>query len=129
MVRAAIDLKMTRLGFSVHSYTDFDESFCAKKERIADYKAEIRDLAQKYKDKLQILCGVEQEYFSDEPTDGFDYVIGSVHYVKKSGEFFDVDNTPEIFVNGVNEFIEEIITNVIHTFFNIYRFNICSIIM
>ena len=103
MVRAAIDLKMTRLGFSVHSYTDFDESFCIKKDKIADYKAEIRGFAKKYKDKIQILCGVEQEYFSEEPTDGFDYVIGSVHYVKKAGEFFDVDNTPEIFVNGVNK--------------------------
>ena len=102
MVRAAIDLNMTRLGFSVHSYIAYDEDYCIAKERTSEYVAEIRGLAEKFKDKIEILCGVEQDYFSIEPTDGFDYVIGSTHAVKKGDEYIEVDNTAEILADAAN---------------------------
>ncbi len=102
MVRAAIDLNMTRLGFSVHSYIAYDEDYCIAKERTSEYVAEIRALAEKFKDKIEILCGVEQDYFSIEPTDGFDYVIGSTHAVKKGDEYIEVDNTAEILADAAN---------------------------
>lgn len=103
IVRAALELNMKKLGFSCHSYTDFDESYCIKKERVSDYIAEIRGLGKKYKDKIEILCGVEQDYYSNMPTDGFDYVIGSVHYVKKDNNYFDVDNTEALLKSVVTE--------------------------
>lgn len=42
------------------------------------YKNEINRLKEKYKNKIEILLGVEQEYFSKEPTDDYKYVIGAV---------------------------------------------------
>ena len=103
MVIAAIEIGMEKLGLVCHSYTDFDTSYCIKKEKIADFQAEIRNLAEKYKDKIQVLCGVEQDYFSTESTDGFDYIIASVHYVKKDGLYLAVDESEEIFADHVKK--------------------------
>ncbi len=106
MVQRAIKLNMQKLGLVCHSYTYFDESYCIKKENILQFIAEVRSIAEKYKDKIEVLCGVEQDYYSAEPTDNFDYVIGSVHYIKVRDAFFDVDNTKEQFVSQVVEYFD-----------------------
>lgn len=83
LVLAAIDKGFSVLGFSGHSYTAFDESYCMSKAGTARYQAEIRTLAQRYRDQIQLLCGVEQDFFSESPTTSYDYVIGSVHAIYK----------------------------------------------
>ncbi len=104
MVLKAIEKGMTLLGFSAHSYTFFDESYCLRKERYDEYKGEINRLKEKYKDKIEILCGIEQDYYSKEPTEGFSYVIGSVHYVKKNDKYLPVDESEEIFIDIVKTY-------------------------
>ena len=64
---------------------------------------EVRALAEKYQDKIEILCGVEQDACSTAPTEGFDYVIGSVHYVEKNGMYYCVDESPEVLEQGIRE--------------------------
>ena len=103
MILAAIDKGMTKIGISDHSYTWFDETYCVPKERIAEYKKEIAALREKYKDQIKVLCGVEQDYYSEEPTDDYDYVIGSVHYLKVDDGFAYVDESPELFQKAINE--------------------------
>ncbi len=93
MIRAAIELNMKRIGLLCHSYTDFDESYCISKERIPEFINTVNCLKEKYKDKIQVLCGVEQDYFSNHPTEGFDYVLGSVHYVYKNGKYIEIDSS------------------------------------
>ncbi len=95
MVLAAIEKGMTTIGFSDHSYTPFDLECCIPLDRLDAYKAEIASLKDKYRDKIVILCGIEQDYYSETPTDGYDYVIGSVHYLKAGDEYFAVDLTAE----------------------------------
>jgi len=102
IVLAAIGKGMKRLGISDHSYTFFDESYCVPQKRIAEYKACIAALKEKYADKIELLCGIEQDIFSSEPTDGYDYVIGSVHYIFINGEYISVDHTEEILRDAVN---------------------------
>lgn len=102
MVQAAISLGCPALGFSGHSYTWFDETYCMSKAGTAAYKAEITRLKQAYAGTLRILCGVEQDYWSDAPTDGYDFIIGSVHYVQKNGHYLPVDNSKEELLQGVN---------------------------
>ncbi len=91
MVLAAIDKGMTHIGICTHAHTAFDLRYCIKKEDISVFQAEIRALKEKYKDKIVLYCGAEQDYFGSEPTGGFDYVLGSVHYVKKGDAYIDVD--------------------------------------
>lgn len=96
MVRAALKKGLTCFGFSGHGYAPYDTDACMTREGAAAYRAEVAALREKYAGRIRILCGVEQDYFSEEPTDPYDYVIGSVHYVKADGELCCVDNTPEI---------------------------------
>ncbi len=94
-VLSAVKKGLARIGFSDHSYTSFDTRYCLSKEKITVYKEEILRLKEKYRDTIEILCGIEQDYYSDIPAEGYDYVIGSVHYVKKDGEFLPIDDDAE----------------------------------
>lgn len=102
LVKAALQKGFFALGFSSHSYTDMDKSFAMSASQAQNYRAEIAALKEKYRGKIELYCGIEQDYFSDEPTDCYDYVIGSVHYVLKNGEFIAVDDTAEIVKNAVD---------------------------
>lgn len=104
MVLAAIKKGVSEIGFSDHSYTFFDESYCVKREKIAEYKREIARLKEKYKNKIKIFCGIEQDYYTIESAEDYDYVIGSVHYVKKNGKYLAVDESAEVFVKNIQEF-------------------------
>lgn len=97
IVKEAIRLGMTRLGFSGHSYTTFDTSYCMSPDDTRSYVDEIHRLKDKYSNKIEILCGIERDYYSDIDVGDFDYVIGSVHYLNVGGEFFPVDESPEAF--------------------------------
>lgn len=106
MVLAAIEKKITVIGFSDHSYTDFDTSFCIPKEKLADYRVEIAALRKKYRDRITVLCGIEQDYFSKEPTGGYDYVIGSVHYIKIADEYVVVDMNPDVLRRAADKYFD-----------------------
>lgn len=95
LVLEAIRLGCPEIGFSGHSHTSFDESYCMSPEGTRKYKECVLALREKYADKIKVLLGVEQDYFSDAPTEGYDYVIGSVHYVKKDGLYLPVDESRE----------------------------------
>lgn len=94
---SAIEKGMDCIGFTVHSYVPFDLDCCIAKERISEYKDLIKKLKDKYAGKIKVLCGVEQDYYSDESTDGYDYAIGSNHYFKTpGGEFLPLDLSVEV---------------------------------
>ena len=91
MIEAAIEKGLKTFGISAHNFTFFDTSYCMKQEDIPRYIAEMHYLRAKYFDRIHVLCGTEQDYYSDEPTDGYDYVIGSVHYLHLGDEYIPVD--------------------------------------
>lgn len=102
MVLAAIEAGCPCIGFSGHSHTPFDESYCMSPAGTRAYQTEIRRLEKRYAGKIRVCLGVEQDLFSDQPVKGYDYVIGSVHYVRKNGFYLPVDNSPEKLMAGVN---------------------------
>ncbi len=104
MILAAIGLGLEKIGISDHSYTSFDESYCIPRGKTAAYKTEIRVLQEKYKDRITVLCGIEQDYYADDVPEGFDYVIGSVHYVKCGTEYFPVDEDPQILLDCAEKY-------------------------
>lgn len=70
---------------------------------VPKYQAEVRALAEKYQDKIEILCGVEQDACSTLHDRGLCYVVGSVHYVEKNGMYYCVDESPEVLEQGIRE--------------------------
>ena len=97
MIRAAIRLGMKKICFTDHSYTFFDESYCMPKDKIPSYREEIRRLKELYREQITVLLGIEQDYYSEEPVDGYEYVIGSVHYVRAAEDVYvPVDESIDI---------------------------------
>ncbi|MCI6993081.1 MAG: histidinol-phosphatase HisJ family protein [Bacillota bacterium] len=100
MVFAALDAGMKKVGFSGHSHTDFDPDMCMTLEDTDRYEEEIRTLDMEFGDQIEILCGIEQDYCSEEPTDRWDYVIGSVHYLPSR---LSVDDTTQMLEQAIDE--------------------------
>ncbi len=78
MVRAALETGLDAIGFSGHSRTAFDESWCMSEAGTAAYRAEIARLKDAYAGRIAVYCGIEQDILSELPAEGYDYVIGSV---------------------------------------------------
>ncbi len=95
MVLSAIDKNMAEIGFSVHSPLPFESGWAIKEDRVGEYIDTLKALREKYKDQIKIYIGIEQDYYSVNPTNDFDYVIGSVHYIYKNGEYLPLDLSAE----------------------------------
>ncbi|MBR2849795.1 MAG: histidinol-phosphatase HisJ family protein [Clostridia bacterium] len=81
-IESAIDKQMLSIGISDHSYTDFDLTYCIKKEDIPRYMSEIQALREEYADRIEVYLGLELDgYASLEDRELYDYVIGDCHYV------------------------------------------------
>ena len=103
MIQEAIRLGMRKLGFSGHSYTPFDLEPCMSQEGTEHYRHEIHALKEKYRGRIEILCGTECDYYSDIDPEDYDYVIGSVHYIDCGGVFRHLDHTPEMLQTAIDE--------------------------
>jgi histidinol-phosphatase (PHP family) len=93
MVEAALARGFHTLGFSGHSYTAFDHSFCLRDP--LGYAKEIRALAREYEGQIKILLGTEWDLYGEVPYET-EYVIGSVHYVKAKGAYYPIDETADL---------------------------------
>ncbi len=91
MTLGAIARGCETLGFSAHSPRDDENDWCIKFADVKPYVAEIKALREKYKDKIELYAGFEYDILSDVDRSEFDYIIGSVHYVTKSGVTFPID--------------------------------------
>ena len=102
LVQEAIRLGCPALGFSGHSYTPYEAAWMPK-ENIRPYQAEIRRLQAVYSGQIRILLGIEQDYYSDEATDAYEYVIGAVHNLRRGGEYRPLDYTRDRLIATVND--------------------------
>ena len=104
IVLASIEREFDSIGFSEHSHiphSTYPNQLTAKK--AMQYREEIKNLKSKYKDQIDIYCGLEYDFFSDANKDGFDYLIGSVHYLDYNGSILTFDRSLEKTVEYVNE--------------------------
>lgn len=83
MLQEAIARGFSGIGFSEHSTLRYSKSTRPLiPERAAAYKREIAALKQKYAGQIDVFCGLEFDFYSDRETgEGYDYLIGSVHYL------------------------------------------------
>lgn len=103
MVKAALDRGFCTVGLSDHSYTACDESYCMMPAQIPAYLAEIQRVREKYQGQIEVLTGMELDFFSSVDRSLFDYIIGSVHYVEANGVYYAVDHAASIQQKCVNE--------------------------
>src|SRR5450759_4144704 len=107
MVRAAIDAGLTTIGISSHAPLPFQTDWTMKPERLGEYIEAVRQLASKYAGRIRVLAALEGDFIPDERVLGFhaerivplgfDYFIGSVH-------FLGDDYPPQSFDGNEEEF-------------------------
>lgn len=94
-VLSALEKNMLSLGFSDHSFTACDTSYCMKEECYGAYLEELAALKKAYADRIPLFAGLELDYYSQVDQTAFDYIIASVHYIIKDGVCYPIDHSPK----------------------------------
>lgn len=105
LILEAIDKGFDSIGFSEHSYLEYS-SYPNQLtiDKMEMYKTEIKELKHKYRDKIAIFSGLEYDYYSELDTEGFDYLIGSVHYLDCNGNIVTFDRGLKETVDYINTY-------------------------
>ena len=92
-IESAISKHMRSIGFSDHSFTACDTSYCMKLSDYGRYCEEVRRLASEYRDHIPVFLGLEKDYYSEIEREMFDYIIASVHYIVRNGVCYPIDHS------------------------------------
>ena len=95
MAQAAYDLGFEALGFSGHRDPAFSDCNMTPEAELA-YRQEIADLKKAYAGRMEIYCGVEQDYMAGSRDAFYDYAIGSVHWIENADKPLCVDWSAEL---------------------------------
>lgn len=94
LIQEAIRKGFHSIGFSGHSYMKrYPREYSMTPLNLTKYCEEITRLKKKYAAQIKIYCGMEADRYTAADVTGFDYLIGSVHYVEKDGVLLDFDRT------------------------------------
>ncbi len=109
MILAAIELGVKSYGVSSHAPVPFPNYWSMEKGKLGKYIQEINTLKEKYKDRIEIFCGLETDFiykfsgtsvFND--VEGLDYFFGSIHYLYENpyDYLFEIDGPFKNFQKG-----------------------------
>ena len=121
IVKQAIEIGMTSVGFSDHGFTPFDLRYCM--QDTDGYIDEISRLKKLYQDKIQIYLGTEEDAFAYTNREKFDYIIGSSHYFCIKGKYYPIDSSYEYFKKCIEIFRYDM-NEMAHTYYE----NFCDYI-
>ena len=94
-VKTALELGFTSIGFSGHSYMSYSPSHSMSVAGTEDYKKEIARLKKAYEGIIDVFCGIEFDMYSEDDLKGYDYIIGSVHYLNIDGTYVGFDRSAD----------------------------------
>lgn len=103
MVVSAIQHHFTVLGFSGHGYNYPVDHYSMDDESTVRYMEEVQFMKEKYKDKIELYLGVEQDSLGKRFKKGnpYDYILGSVHFLPFGKENLHVDHSKEMSIRNV----------------------------
>lgn len=122
----AVKLGMRQLGFSSHAPLPFFRTWCMKHDALEDYLDEIESL-KPLSPGMEIYKGLEVDYIPDliHPADfssRLNYTIGSIHFVDSyRGEHWEIDNTFEVFREGLTNIFDGDIRQAMRRYFALTR--------
>ena len=102
MILHALSRGLDSIGFSAHSPMFYAPEYGMAEENVERYITEIRTLKEKYRDRIKVFCGLELDLYSGTDLSPFDYVIGSVHYLKRNGEYVGFDRKLQTVQNVID---------------------------
>ncbi len=127
-IKTALEQGMHAIGFSDHSPLPFDNGFSIKSNRLNDYQTEIRELQEKYRNRIEVYLALEMDYVPGMSADfealakeiDLDYTIGAVHLVGsdfKENLWFTDGPDRTIYDNGLAYFYQNDIKKAVGSFY------------
>lgn len=104
IIKKAIELGFDSIGFSAHSMMSYSKYVVLTPETTEQYKKIIRALKEKYKGVINVYCGIEFDMYSEDDLKNYDYVIGSVHYLKVGDKIVGMDKNAAEVRQIINEY-------------------------
>ncbi|KGK88601.1 histidinol-phosphatase HisJ [Clostridium sp. HMP27] len=130
-IKRAISLNFHSLGFSSHAPVHVPSSWTMKEENLNNYVETIKRLKERYKNQIQIYCGLEIDYFpgvSGPDSEKFkglelDYTIGSIHFMKNkdTGEYLTVDGDEEEYTRIIEVFFKGDVQAFVAEYYGLIR--------
>lgn len=94
LIREAISKGFDSIGFSGHSYMKrYPREYSMTPENNWKYRKEIQRMKEEYAGQIKVYCGMEADAYTEADLSGYDYLIGSAHYISKEGFLLDFDRT------------------------------------
>lgn len=119
MAEAAYKAGVRYYGVSGHSHTPVpqDKDFVLPYD-MTDYRKKAMELREQYLGKMEVLLGLEWDICSDAVHDGFDYWIGSVHYLQPENDrYYPVDLSEDTFEKCQDEGFNGNIKDMVQMYF------------
>lgn len=119
MAEAAYKAGVRYYGVSGHSHTPVpqDKDFVLPYD-MTDYRKKAMELREQYLGKMEVLLGLEWDICSDAVHDGFDYWIGSVHYLQPENDrYYPVDLSEDTFEKCEDEGFNGNIKDMVQMYF------------
>lgn len=102
VILTAIEKGFTVIGFSGHGFTAFDRRYCM--EDTAGYLRQMRELKEKYRGKIHVIIGSEEDAFAPVDRSDYEYIIGSSHYFRDGDQYYPIDSGPDYFARCLELF-------------------------
>jgi len=125
-VQAAVRNNVACLGFSSHAPLPFPCKWCMQAARLPEYLNEIESAKKNYP-QIQLYKGLEVDFIpgvvSPQTFSGeLDYTVGSVHFVEQfDGKGWEIDNTLEVFREGLARIFNHDIRAAVTRYFELTR--------
>lgn len=125
-VVSALELGFVSLGFSGHSPLPYESGYAMTPEGMADYIKQVRQLRQRYKDKLDILCGIEWDNDTGEDFrfSDFDFCLGAVHQLH-GDEIYPIDLSAEVLSDCVRDVFAGSWLNMAKKYYELVYYTAC----
>lgn len=99
MVETAYKMGLTDYGVSGHAWFPHGWAGGMTDEKLKAYKQELYALKEEYAGRMNVYVGVELDLLGPIPE--ADYYIGSIHCIKKAGEYVMIDSTEKVLSDAV----------------------------
>ena len=106
MIESAIAQGFDSLGFSGHSFTFYSQAIPMSLEGTEEYKKEITALKKTYEGKIDLFLGLEFDLHSGVDLSGYDYTIGTCHYLKLGEEYVGFDRSADAVQEVIDKYFD-----------------------
>ena len=103
IIQHAISIGFDSIGFSGHSYMHYAPDHSMSEDGTERYRQDICALKEKYRDQIEVYCGIEFDMYSIVDLSPYDYVIGAVHYLLMDGQHIGFDRSARVVKAVIDE--------------------------